>query len=185
MSKRLIAIVIIIIVVVAVGSGCSGRLAKEDLLIRTDIVDIQLEETDISNTQKADLMEYGISVGKNTVGMGKSEKNVKLANGIGVGDSVKKVLSVFGKNLMYDEFKDENSYELVYYYYDSNGKLEGVSDKINFRNIQTMRLDDNEKENYEKIKSVLHSSDNYIVKFRIRDDVIENISLIYVKAPAE
>lgn len=185
MTKRIIAIVILIIVVTAVACGCgSGRLTKKDFLIRTDIADIQMgEELEISGSEKAELMEYGIFVDDNYASIMKSDQNIKLANGIGVGDDVKKVVKVYGKNLMYDEFKDKETYELVYFYYEKNGKLESVSDKISYGDMQMMSFDEEEAEYFEKIKSDLQSCDTYSIKFIIKDNVVEKIALLFMKAP--
>lgn len=185
MTKRIIAIVILIMVITVVACGCgSGRLTKKDFLIRTDIADIQMgEELEISGSQKADLVDYGIFVDDNYASMMKSIHNIKLANGIGIGDDVKKVVKVYGKNLMYDEFKDTETYELVYFYYEKNGKLKSVSDKIRYGNMQMMSFDEDEAEHFENIKSDLQSCDTYSIKFIIKDNVVEKIALLYMKAP--
>lgn len=185
MTKRFIAIVILIMVVTVVACGCgSGRLTKKDFLIRTDIADIQIgEELEISNSEKAELIDYGIFVDDNYASMMKSIHNIKLANGIGIGDDVKKVVKVYGNNLMYDEFKDTETYELVYFYYEKNGKLESVSDKISYGNMQMMRFDKDEAEYFEKIKSDLQSCETYSIKFIIKDNVVDKIALLYMKAP--
>lgn len=181
MSRRLIAIVTIIIVAAVVSCGCSSdRLVKEDLLIRTDIVDIQLgEDVDITNSQKIDLMEYGIVVDNNTIGMSESEKNIKLANGIGVGDTVDKVLSVFGKNLMYDDVKDEETYELVYYYYVKDGIIESVCANLNYNHMNLLAFDKAEREYFDKVLPDMMSSNSYLIKFLIKDDMVEHISMMY------
>lgn len=108
----------------------------------------------------------------------------KILCGVQLGDSLEKVISVFGKNLQYDEFKNGPSFDaktgffhIVYYYYADNGRLYGISDRINTGHYVKDKMDKEEKEYYGTVKDKLQT-EAYRVGFGIRDGKVATVEFL-------
>ncbi len=108
----------------------------------------------------------------------------KILCGVELGDSVDKVISVFGQNMQYDEFKSRPSfnaeagfYHIVYYFYEDNGQLYGISDRINSGHYVKDEMEKEEKTYYNTVKDKLQEM-TYRVGFGIREGKVETVEFL-------
>lgn len=198
LRKRVYA-VIIIVLSIGMLTGCSGAgVSKESFgleyngkkYIAGNMIPEGDELYDVTGRTVIDGLMFDIdnshSIRLIEVSPDASE-NVKTLCGVRMGDSIERVINIFGPNLMYDEFKNQPSLDIEtakltiqYCYYTENGKLVGIADKVNMQHVMKMRMDEKEQEYFESISDkVLQES--YYVTFEFRKGKVTDIRFNYTK----
>jgi len=178
---------VLLIAALALLIGCSaGGVSPESFVVTAgEYKIVPSEDNGLDDAALVELHDMGVYVRKTLGGVdgdiGFNEKGARLACGLAVGDSVDKVLQTLGKNKVYQDEGTEDRYELTYFYYMKDGRLNGVSDQINYNHILYLKLDEAEEAVFEKIKDDIGSGDNYFATFHITNSRVEIISVRFMK----
>lgn len=179
MKKTILGMMAMLLLMVCVLSACGGGITKDDfgitVLGETIRIGQPMEDIDLQN-QGGKFIDARITCMINNdgdvMGIQCFDETAQLISGVKIGDSVNKVLSGYGANLMYNNHKDEARYQLNYLFYEKDGKLIATSDKVQSDYFQYMnkdKLSDAEIAFLDANLEDIVQSDIYSLQFMIQD----------------